>query len=98
MQSCCSLTKWSKILTDPNITYVTSDLAEVIGIAIIVIAVILVIVTIAVCWTVCEVARGRQETELKRDMLDRGMSVDEIERVIKATAPEVKHGGKACGT
>ncbi|MBN1341970.1 MAG: hypothetical protein JXQ73_04780 [Phycisphaerae bacterium] len=38
------------------------------------------------------VVRTRYESLLKRDMLDRGMSVEEIERVIRATA-EPDDGG-----
>jgi hypothetical protein len=46
-----------------------------------------IIITIAyyVSSTVSTISRQRSENELKREMLDRGMSADEIAKVIAAT-------------
>jgi hypothetical protein len=48
--------------------------------------VIITIVSIAYCW-MDGVSKRRAEMDLKREMLDRGMSADEIAKVIEATPP-----------
>ena len=53
------------------------------------------IIAIAEAWQ--KVRRGEQETELKRDMLQRGLSVEEMERVLRAGSgkqrePKAKSG------
>lgn len=48
--------------------------------------VIITIVSIAYCW-IDGLSKRRAEMELKREMLDRGMSAEEIARVIEATPP-----------
>lgn len=45
------------------------------------------------CVSARAIARGRTEADLKRDMLDRGMSADEIEKVVNATALKDGRGG-----
>jgi hypothetical protein len=46
--------------------------------------IIITIVSIAYCW-IDGANKRRAEMELKREMLDRGMSADEIAKIIKAT-------------
>ncbi len=53
------------------------------------------VIAIAEAWQ--KVRRGEQETELKRDMLQRGLSVEEMERVLRAGSgkhkePKAKSG------
>ena len=43
----------------------------------------------------CHTRRVELETGLKQDMLNRGMSVDEIERVLAAGAPKSQHSACA---
>jgi hypothetical protein len=38
----------------------------------------------------------RQELEFKRELLDRGMSAEEIERVVRVQSPAVREGS-SCG-
>jgi hypothetical protein len=38
----------------------------------------------------------RQELEFKRELLDRGMTAEEIERVVRAQSPTVREAG-SCG-
>lgn len=54
------------------------------------IAVTTVVITLwCVAWTFGQAMhRQRLEAELKRDMLDRGMSAEEVAKVIEATAPQ----------
>lgn len=54
-----------------------------------------VIITV-VCVVTSAMSQAQQrriETELKREMLDRGMSADEVAKVIKASASEEPSGG-----
>jgi len=39
-----------------------------------------------ISFTIRSIHRSRLETELKRELLDRGLSVDEVARIIQATA------------
>jgi hypothetical protein len=39
-----------------------------------------------ITFTIRSIHRSRLETELKRELLDRGLSVDEVAKVIQATA------------
>ena len=36
------------------------------------------------CWTVCKVHKTRSDAALKRDLLDRGLSADEIATIVGA--------------
>ena len=47
-----------------------------------------IVAIIATFWYMLE--RSRSDNELKRDMIERGMSADEIERVIAAKVHEYK--------
>jgi hypothetical protein len=46
-----------------------------------------------ITYTIRSIHRSRLETELKRELLDRGLSVDEVAKVIQATAGQ----GLKCG-
>jgi hypothetical protein len=57
--------------------------------AVLVAATVIIITLWCVAWNFGQVMhRHRIEAELKRDMLDRGMSADEVAKVIEATAPQ----------
>jgi hypothetical protein len=57
--------------------------------AVLIAATVIVITLWCVAWTFGHsMHRHRLEAELKRDMLDRGMSADEVAKVIEATAPQ----------
>ncbi len=43
--------------------------------------------------SVKEIVKHRNEIELKQSLVDRGMSADEIERIVRATH---KNGGAGC--
>lgn len=42
----------------------------------------------AICGTINSIHRRRAEADMKREMIDRGMSADEIASVIEAATPE----------
>jgi hypothetical protein len=52
------------------------------------VAIVSISVVAIVCGMVQAVHRNRTEAELKRDMLDRGMSADEIARVVESSTPK----------
>ena len=53
-----------------------------------VVAVFSVAAVAVICFTIYMVHKNRAEVALKRELLDRGMSADEIATIIRATAPK----------
>jgi hypothetical protein len=49
----------------------------------------------AIVTNVRDIVKHRNEVELKQSMVDRGMSADEIERVLRASNSKSRKGG--CG-
>jgi hypothetical protein len=41
-----------------------------------------------ICYTIYLIHKNRAEVELKRELLDRGLSADEIATIIRATPPK----------
>lgn len=69
---------WDGLLSDPRwLGVVAGPLMLVL---------IVVVPTLIVYWY--KVAKVRAEVELKQTMIERGMSVEEIERVLAAKSPE----------
>jgi SOS response regulatory protein OraA/RecX len=47
---------------------------------------LIIVITVAVSKTICRVQKNRLEDSLKRELVDRGFSVEEIERIVQASA------------
>lgn len=43
-----------------------------------------------------EIVKHRNEIELKQSLVARGMSADEIERIVQATSTEISRGNSCC--
>ena len=53
---------------------------------------IIITTVVTISSAVSAMARNRGDAELKRDMLDRGLSAEEIEKIIRAASPEPQPG------
>ncbi len=69
---------WQSVFSNPS----TAGVVCLFGMIVLLVA----IPVIASTWR--EVAKDRADAELKRAMIERGMSVDEIERVLKAKSSD----------
>lgn len=56
---------------------------------------IIITTVVTIASTIAKVQRNRTETELKREMLDRGLAADEIATIIHATAQPSEASGAA---
>jgi hypothetical protein len=72
-----AMSAWETLLKD-------RDLSIVIGLFVMM---LLMVVVIVVASTWHRIAKDREDAALKQSMIDRGMSVEEIERVLQAKSP-----------
>jgi hypothetical protein len=65
-----------------------------------IVLIVLIVATAGVVGTIVKQVRKyachRQELEFKRELLDRGLPVDEIERIVRARGPS-SDSGHGCG-
>ncbi|QDU87363.1 hypothetical protein Pla175_07220 [Pirellulimonas nuda] len=70
-----------------------SDLVAVVLLSILCVTGVAIVITVVSTLTIKTIHRRSAETQLKREMLDRGFSVDEIVKLIEATG----HAGPGKG-
>jgi hypothetical protein len=61
-----------------------SDLAPLIGVTLALVTLVIIVITVTVCKTVYRIQKSRLDDSLKRELIERGLSVDEIERIVRA--------------
>ena len=69
------------------------DRAPLLAISGVMVILLIIVIAVIVSKTACRIQKARLENGLKRELVDRGFSAEEIERIVRASAGDAARRG-----